>query len=494
MELFTQFKAMQKHQKAYQYVLAIAGWDANTEAPKASFPYRAEMLGMISGEHFSLATSEAYQAVVNELMKTIDTLDTQDALEVRRAKKTLDKIINIPKDEYVEYAKLMNLSQRVWEDAKATDDYEAFKPYLKKIIDAKKRHIAYRTDRKDMYNVLLDDFEEGMDMAQYDAFFDTLKKDLVPFVKAVLTKKRAVEPFAVATYPRDGQKRFIEYLMNVFHYDQNRGLVKESVHPFTWSTHTQDVRFTVRYIEDQLFSSIFAGAHELGHAIYDLNFDPALDDTNLNQGASHGIHESQSRFYENIVARSKPFWVANLEALKNEFPTQLQGVDVERFYRAINAVDETYIRVEADELTYPLHILLRYEIERDIFEGNLDVDALPEVWNQKMKQYLNLTPQKMSVGVLQDVHWSAGMFGYFPTYALGSAYAAQIYATMKQDLDVDALLKNNDIQMINAWLQEKIHRHGATKKPLELLEMVTGESFNPSYYVDYLKAKYSALY
>ncbi len=210
--------------------------------------------------------------------------------------------------------------------------------------------------------------------------------------------------------------------------------------------------------------------------------------------ARHGIHESQSRFYENMVARAKPFWKANLEELKQQFPDQLIGVDVDAFYRAVNAVDETFIRVEADELTYPMHILLRYEIERDIFEGDLDVEQLPEVWNQKMKQYLNLTPEKMSDGVLQDVHWSAGMFGYFPTYALGSAYAAQIYYTMKEDLDLDGLLENNDIKTINAWLKEKIHTHAATKKPLELLEMVTGETFNPSYYVRYLKEKYSALY
>ncbi len=286
MELFKRFKAMQKHQKAYQYVLTIAGWDSNTEAPKKCFPYRADMLGVISGELFSLSTSSKYQDVVNQLLEKQQELSPRDRLEVMEAKKTLDKIVNIPKDEYVEYTKLINLSQRAWEDAKANDDYEAFKPYLEKIIAAKKRHVAYRTDRADKYNVLLDDFEEGMDMEKYDAFFETIKKDLVPFVKDVLKKKRTQPAFATATYPRDGQKRFVEYMMKIFDYDFDRGVLKESVHPFTWSTHTQDVRFTVRYLEDQLFSSIFAGAHELGHAIYDLNFDPELDETNLNHGAS----------------------------------------------------------------------------------------------------------------------------------------------------------------------------------------------------------------
>ncbi len=495
MELFNQFKAIQKKQKAYGMVLSIASWDSNTEAPKECFPHRADLLSIISGESFSLAVSEEYQGVIAELLNRMDELDELQKKEVLKAKKSLDKIVKIPKQEYVDYSKLINLSQRVWEEAKENDDYDQFKPYLKKIIEAKKKQIEFRSDREDKYNVLLDDFEEGMTMELYDQFFDAIKKDLVPFVKEVLKKKKDEEDaFITTAYDTKKQKAFVEYLMDVFHYDYNRGRLKESVHPFTWNTHSKDVRFTVRYLENLLFSSIFAGIHELGHALYEQQIDEKFDMTNLNGGASMGIHESQSRFYENMVGRSRMFWEAHYDKLKSIFPEQLNKVSLEQFYRGINKVDESFIRVEADELTYPLHILIRYEIERMIFDEGVDLDELPAIWNAKMKQYLNIEPTKDSDGILQDVHWSAGMFGYFPTYALGSAYAAQIYYTMRDDIDFDALIRENNIKAINVWLEEKIHQFGSSKKPLEILKDVTGEAFDPKYYIRYLKEKYSELY
>jgi len=495
MELFDQFKAIQKKQKAFALVLGIASWDSNTEAPKDCFPYRSEMLSIISGESFSIGTSDTYKEVVNGLMERLDELDDMHQKEIKKAKKNLDKIAKIPKEEYIEYSKLVNMAQRVWEDAKEQDDYELFKPYLQKIIQAKKKQVAYRGDTDNPYNVLLDDFEEGMDMEQYDAFFDTIKKDLVPFVKEILDQKtNRDETFITTMYPKAKQKEFVEYLMNVFNYNFDRGLLKESVHPFTWNTHSKDVRFTVRYLENYVFSSIFAGIHELGHAIYEQQVDESLDMTNLKSGASMGMHESQSRFYENIIGRSKVFWEVHYDHLKTLFPKQLNDVDIEMFYEGINRVEESMTRVEADELTYPLHILIRYEIERMIFNDNIDLDTLPDIWNQKMREYLNIEPKTDAEGILQDVHWSGGMFGYFPTYALGSAYAAQIYYTMINDIDFEALIKDNNIEKINQWLQEKIHRFGSSKKPREILKDVTGEDFNPKYYVRFLKEKYSEIY
>ena len=494
-ELLKTFKAIQKKQKAYQLVLSIASWDSNTEAPKNAIPYRAEMLSVISGESFSLATSKDYQDAVYGLYEDKDNLDLQTRKEVEKAKRSLDKIVKIPKEEYVAYYKLINISEKIWEEAKEKDDYELFKPYLKEIIEAQKKMIAYRGYTKDVYDVLLDDYEEGMSKALYDDFFNTIKTELVPFVKEVLKQKPENKPgFITDDYEEDDQKRFVEYLMDVFNYDLDRGVLKKSVHPFTWNTHSQDVRFTVRYLKDFVFSSIFAGIHELGHALYEQQIDEALDTTNLNTGTSMGMHESQSRFYENMIGRSKAFWETNFDQFKALFPKQLEGVDVDDFYQAINWVEESFIRVEADELTYPLHILIRYEIERMIFEEDLDLETLPTIWNQKMKQYLNIEPQKASDGVLQDVHWSAGMFGYFPTYALGSAYAAQIYYTLIEELDFEGLIKEGNIATINAWLKEKIHHFGSLKKPREILKEITNEDFNPSYYVRYLKEKYQSLF
>ena len=491
---FDTFKSLQKKQKAYSYVLSLAGWDSNTEAPKECFPFRSEMLSIISGEHFSLMISDAYVNEVNDLMANRDDLTETQRKEIEKAKKNLDKIIKIPKSEYVEYSKLRTMAQKVWEEAREEDNFDKFKPYLEKLIAFQKKMVAYRSDTDNPYNVLLDDFEEGMDMEKYDAFFNTIKTELVPFVKEILKKKDEPETFIHDKYPKDDQKKFVEYLLDVFHYNKDRGLLKESVHPFTWNTHSKDVRLTVRYLENYVFSSIFAAIHELGHALYEQQVDEVFDMTNLKSGASMGIHESQSRFYENIVGRSKPFWEAHYSKLKSMFPKQLKTIDLETFYRGINKVDETFIRVEADELTYPLHILLRYEIERAIFNDNISVEKLPALWNEKVKKYLNLEVDKDSNGVLQDVHWSGGMFGYFPTYALGSAYAAQIYYTMKEELDLETLLKENKVDKVNQWLKDKIHCFGSSLKPEEIIQKVTNEPFNPKYYIRYLKEKYTDIY
>ena len=489
------FKEFQMKQKAYGYVLNIAGWDSNTEAPRGAFQRRADMLGVISGELFKLSTDESYQEAVNGLFEQLNELDDVLQREVKFAKKDLDKIVKIPMDEFVEYNKLINLSQKVWEDAKENDDFDSFKGNLEKIVDFNTRFAKYYREDIHPYNVMLDDFEEGMSMDEYDAFFTTLKNDLVPFVKDVLnTGKELNDNFITASFDPKKQKEFCDYLTDVLCFDRDIGLMKESVHPFTWNTHSGDVRFTTRYLENFVFSSIFAAIHEIGHATYEQQIDPKWDNTGLNGGTSMGIHESQSRFYENMLGRSKAFWEVHYPKFKEIFPEQLKDVTLDDFHRAINKVEASFIRVEADELTYPLHIMVRYEIERKLMAGEIQVDDLPNVWNQKMVEYLGIEPKNNAEGVLQDVHWSAGLFGYFPTYALGSAFAAQFYYTMLKDIDMDEVARKNDIKVINDWLKEKIHQFGSSKSPKELLLEVTGEAFNPTYYVRYLKEKYSKLY
>ncbi len=495
MELYEQFQSMIKKRKAYQYVLNVVGWDSNTEAPDEAFKRRAEMLGIINQELFQMQTSEAYKDVVNGLYKQIDDLEDLQAREVKKAKKALDKIVKIPEDEFIEYGKLIQLSQKKWEHAKENNDWDGFKDNLAKIVDFNRRFVDYYEFDMLPYDVLLDDYEEGWTMKDFDEFFDVLRAELVPFVKEVLDSGKSLhKDFIDMSYDTDKQKEFCTYLMDVFSFDQSRGVMKESVHPFTWNTHPSDVRFTTRYLENYVFSSIFAAIHEIGHATYEQQIDETWNDTLLNGGTSMGIHESQSRFYENIIGRSKAFWETHLTSLKSHFPEQLKDVSVQSFYEAINKVEASYIRVEADELTYPLHIMLRYEIEKQLFAREIEVDDLPEIWNKKMEEYLGITPKDDSEGVLQDVHWSAGLLGYFPTYALGSAYAAQFYYKMAEELDIDELIKQDKIDVINQWFKEKIHQYGSSKSPKELLEAVTGEEFNPMYYVRFLKEKYSDLY
>lgn len=495
MELLDQFKQILLKQKAYGYALNVVGWDSATEAPKGAFQRRAEMMGVLSGELFQLSTNEEYQTVVYGLFERLEELSDIDKKQIIKAKKDLDKATKIPQDEFVEYNKLIGLSQRLWEDAKENDDFELFRPNLEKIIEFNKKFVGYYEIDDHPYNVLLDDFEEGMSMVEYDKFFNTLKTDLVPFVKEVLNSgKELNDGFALESFDPEKQKLFCDYLIDVLDFDRDKGLMKESVHPFTWNTHPSDVRFTTRYLENLVFSSIFAAIHELGHATYEQQVDSKWNDTNLNGGSSMGLHESQSRFYENIIGRSLEFWEAHYPKMVEIFPEELKEVSLDDFYRATNRVEASLIRVEADELTYPLHIMLRYEIERMLMSNEVDVKDLPKLWNEKIMEYLGIEPKNDAEGVLQDVHWSAGLLGYFPTYALGSAYAAQFYYAMKKEIDVEQLVKDNKISEINAWLKEKIHQFGKSKTPKELLLDVTGEEFDAKYYVQFLKEKYGKLY
>ncbi len=495
MDLENKFRIKIKKIQAYEYVFNLLGWDSSTEAPRESHTRRAEIMGILSKELFELQTEKEYQDIVNELFSKLDTLDSLMRREIKKAKKELDKIVNVPVEEYVEYTKLIQMSQLLWEDAKKNNDYDSFKDNLKQIIDFNKKFALYYNPNNDPYDTLLDSFEEGMTTKEYDAFFKQLKEELVPFVKKVLKySMNEYDYYIINYYDPKKQEEFCEYLVDVMKFNRDRGLMKKSVHPFTWNTSPQDVRFTTRYLERYVFSSIFATIHELGHATYEQQISTDFDDTLLHGGTSMGIHESQSRFYENIIGRSLEFWEANLDKFKEIFPEQSKWITPKDMYRAVNKVEASLIRIEADELTYSLHIMLRYEIERKLMSGEITVDDLPTIWNDLMEEYLGIRPKNNSEGVLQDVHWSGGMFGYFPTYALGSAYAAQFYYAMKKDLDIPKIVRSNELDKINKWLKEKIHQFGSSKSPKELLLEVTKEEFNPKYYIQYLKEKYTELY
>jgi len=495
LEALNEFRELVKKAKAYIYALQLIGWDSNTEAPRGSFPRRAEMVGILSSELFKLQTGQRTVEVINELFEQKDALEPLVQREIKKAKKDLDKIIKIPENEFVEYQKLLQLSQSSWEEAKEKSDFSLFKDDLVKIVEYNRKFVSYYGIDDEPYNILLDDYEEGMTMKEFDQFFDVLRTDLVPFVKEVLSaKKKENDDFMTAFFNKEGQQKFCDYLIDVMAFDRSRGVMKKSVHPFTWNTSPDDVRFTTRYLENLMFSSIFAAIHELGHATYEQQISREFDDTLLNSGTSMGIHESQSRFYENVIGRSKAFWETHYPKLQSIFKEELKDVSLEDFYRAANKVEASFIRVEADELTYALHIMMRYTIEKKLFSGEIEVEQLPQLWNKMSEEYLGITPTNDAEGVLQDVHWSAGLLGYFPTYALGSAYAAQFYNTMKKELDIDNLVRNNKISEINAWLKEKIHKYGASKSPKELLLEVTNEEFNPKYYVEYLKEKYTEIF
>lgn len=489
------FRENVKKIKAYIYVLQLAGWDSSTEAPRNAFKRRGEVLSELSKELFNLQTNPEAIKLINELYQEINNFDDNFQREIKKAKRSVDKIVNIPQNEYVAYQKLINDSQIVWEDAKKNNDFASFKSNLTQIIDYNKKFALYYNPTGLPYDTLLDDYEEGMTMEDYDKFFDALKKDLVPFVKEILqTKKTDYSSFINSAFDVKKQEEFCEYLLDVFSFDRNSGLMKKSVHPFTWNTSPEDVRLTTKYLENYVLSSIYAAIHELGHALYEQQVSTEYDDTLLNGGTSMGVHESQSRLYENTIGRSLSFWEKHFDKFSELFPEQTKDMNAKDMFYAVNQVEASLIRIEADELTYPLHIMLRYDIEKMLINDNLNVDDLPEIWNNKIEEYLGIRPKDDSEGVLQDVHWSAGLIGYFPTYALGTAFGAQIYYHMKKELDIDKIISENEIVKINHWLKEKLHKYGASKTPKELMVMITGEEFSPKYYIDYLKEKYAKLY
>lgn len=493
-DLIKTYEDLRRKIKALNYALWMISWDTETEVPSGALAYRSKQVGILSEELYKLTTSEEMIKVVKELYDRKDELDEVLAREIYLAEKRIEKQLKIPMEEYVEYQTLIAQTQSIWADAKRQNNYELFKPSLEKIVELTKKRIKYlETDELKGYDVLLDEFEEGMTSVKYDHFFNTLKKDLVPFVMEVINKKQKTFAFDKLNYPIDLQKQFVSYLMDVLGYDQKHGLIKESEHPCTSNVSSTDVRITNHYYEDNFTSGIFSAIHEMGHALYEQQVDPALDDTMLAGGASMALHESQSRFYENIIGRSYAFWQAHYPKLQATFKDQLKEVTLDQFYQYINNSYASYIRTDADELTYSLHIMIRYEIEKDLMEERITVDELPQVWNSLTEKYLGIVPRNDQEGILQDVHWSAGLFGYFPTYALGSAYSAQIYEAMKRDLDIEKELLNGTTLAINKWLQEKIHRYGQSKAPIEIFESAVNAKFDASYFVTYLKDKYQNL-
>ena len=489
------YKNYVKQIRALGYAEYLISWDSETEAPSGSIEERSKQVGILSEMSYKLERSEEYINCVKYLYENMESLDELLRIEIKKVHKALMQSLNIPIEELVNYSILMSKSHSIWANAKINSDYNLFKDTLKEIIDYNKRFVKYlETDTLKGYNVLLDQYEEGMTKEKYDEFFTLLKEEIVPLVQKIKETKKFDNKLINKKFDIEKQKKFADYLMDAMCFDKTRGLMKESEHPFTSGFGTTDVRVTNHYYEELLLSSIFSAIHELGHGTYEQQCNPELDETQLSGGTSMAMHESQSRFYENIVGRSEGFWKKHYNVLKDLFKDELKDVSLDDFIKAANEVECSLIRTEADELTYPLHIMVRYEIEKLIIETDVNVEELPLIWNRLYKEYLGIDVPNDKLGILQDVHWAGGSFGYFPTYALGSAYAAQFLNAMKKDLDFEKAVENENLEVINNWLKRNVHIYGQTKTPDELLNIATKESFNAKYYVEYLKNKFTKLY
>ncbi|MBB6638317.1 carboxypeptidase M32 [Cohnella thailandensis] len=492
------FRELTKQIKQYEEILAAIYWDMRTGAPRKGIGLRSEAYGTLSAETFRLSTSAEMGELLDHLSQpeAIGALGAIDRKQVEETRKDYERNRKLPPELYREYVVLTSQAESAWEEAKRRDDYPGFEPYLEKIIDFNRKFIELWGVKGTPYDTLLDIYEPGMTTSELDRLFGELRARLVPLADAIASRgDKPDTSFLRGTFDIAAQKRFSKFILTRMGFDFEAGRLDESVHPFATGLNPGDVRITTRYLADDLTSALFGSIHEGGHALYEQNIAPELAGTLLCTGTSMGIHESQSRLWENMVGRSLSFWKQFYPELQKQFPGQLDNVGVEQFYRGINVVEPSLIRIEADELTYNLHIMIRYEIEKMIFNEGLSAKELPEVWNAKYKEALGIVPGSDAEGVLQDVHWSGGSFGYFPSYSLGNMYAAQIMnkaKTLRPDLE--ERIAAGELAPLKEWLTEGVYRHGKMKNPSEIIESITGESLKSAFLCDYLETKYREIY
>lgn len=419
-----------------------------------------------------------------------DTLDDTWKFIVKKMKRDFDKNKQIPAEVFERYVRAQSEAEHFWEEAKNKSDYSIFAPKLKEIIELTKEITGYTDPDKEIYDALLNQYEEGMDSVTIDKIFGELKEELVPLIAQVTAEKMPKNSKFEGVFDADAQEKVQKMLLDYMGFSWEKGAVGRTEHPFTLNFSSNDVRVTNHYHEDNPISAIFSAIHEGGHAIFEQNVNPEFNGTVAGSCCYMGIHESQSRFYENILGRNKNFWIPIYDKLRDILP-QFKEISLDEFYREINRVENSFIRTESDELTYGMHIILRYEMEKAIFRDGVNVNELPALWNQKMQEYFNITPENDAEGILQDVHWSGGSFGYFPSYLLGNVYDGMLKEQVEKELgDIDTILAEGRILEITKWLNEKIHKYGSTRLPKDTIMEVCGREVTAQPLIQYFKEKY----
>ena len=486
-------RKLSKTYLAYVHAQGVLELDA-AAAPKESWEGRGITAGALSEVMYDLIADPKNGELVAYLKEHALELDEMEKREVEVLEKNYQRMKRIPAQEYVDYNILLNDAQAAWEKAKNGNDFAVFQPYLEKIVVYNKKFAGYYDPTVPAYDALLNEYEEGMTVEILDAFFGKLRSTIVPLVEKISATENPKFSFVENFYPVEQQRKFSDFLMDTMGLDRNYCGIAESEHPFTINYNNKDVRITTHYFENDMQPSMFSVIHEGGHALYELGADDKYNYTMLYGGTSMGIHESQSRFYENLIGRSRAFVNYIFPKVQELFPEQMADVNEDLFYRSINRSEPSLVRIEADELTYCLHIMVRYEIEKKLIAGTLQVKDVPAEWNRMYKEYLGVDVPSDTLGCLQDIHWSFGNIGYFPSYALGSAYGAQMLHVMQQELgDAFRDVEKGDLSRITGWLKEHIHKFASFKKPGQAFEDACGK-FDPQYYTDYLTKKYTEIY
>jgi len=471
----------------------VLRWDQEVMMPEEGVTARAEQLSTLSALVHEEFTDEEMGEHLDELEG--ESLSAEREAVVREVRRQYDRKTRVETELVEEISRTTSEAHPLWSEAKAEDDFETFAPVLEELVELKREYARQIDPDADPYAVLFADYEPYLDLETAEEVLTELRDELVPLIDAIGESDAdlATDALRGGEFDADTQEALARDALDLLGYDWNRGRLDTAPHPF--STGTQfDARVTTRYDEADPIGAVMSTIHEFGHATYTLGLPDEHYGTPLGSARDLTVHESQSRFWENHVGRSRPFWELFLPSVGERFP-QLSGVGVEEAYEAVNQVyDDNLIRVEADELTYHLHIVIRFEVERALIAGDIEVRELPEVWNDKYEQYLGIRPETDSEGCLQDIHWSHGSFGYFPTYSLGSVLAAQLDAAIREDHDVDALVREGEFAPIHDWLTERVHRHGCRYTTSDLVEFATGEPYSAEPFLDYVTEKYGALY
>lgn len=493
---FENFKEYLEKISKHNQVLSLLFWDIETTMPKNGFERHSDALTYFSTENFKLTTSEELIGYLDELTKPeeFDKLDSDWKFIVKKMKKECEEAARIPEDFYTEYVKKQSEAEFAWKQAKNASDYSIFEPHLQTLIDMNAKMIEYTHPGEETYDAMLNQYEEGMDSATIDRIFEELKKGLMPLVDKILAAKQPDDSKFNAFYDLDAQKKVQKLLLDYIGFDWEKGAVGETEHPFTMNFSSQDVRVTNHFRENDAIEPMFSAIHEGGHAIFEQNVNPKFDGTVAGSCCYMGIHESQSRFYENILGRNKNFWIPIYSDVQKLLPA-FENVSLDEFVAEINHVKNGKIRIMADEVTYCFHIIIRYEIEKAIFRDGVKAKELPKLWNQKMEEYLHIVPENDAEGILQDSHWSGGSFGYFPTYLLGSIYDGMYLDALEAEMGpVDDILKEGRITEITKWLNEKVHQYGSTRLPEEVIDNVCGKEVTAAPLLKYFQDKYTKIY
>lgn len=476
------------------YAAGVLSWDQETYMPDGGASMRAQQLSTLAGISHELSTDKSLGILLEELNADV-SLDEKQKANVKQTLKDYRKAQKYTREFVEEKSKAISEAFVAWQEARAKSDFPIFAPRLEKLIAIKRKECEILGYESHPYDALLDDHEPGLKTAEVTKLFEDVRKELVPFVKSIAAKPEHSASLLLQHFPKNAQWEYSLGILRAIGFDFNNGRQDLSTHPFTINFGANDVRVTTRVDEHDLSDCLTGTIHECGHALYEQGIPASEYGLPSGESVSLGIHESQSRLWENNVGRSLPFWQGQFASLQAAFPEQMKNAKAEDVFKAINVVKPSLIRVGADELTYHFHIMIRFETEKAIFENRLEAKDIPAFWNQRYKDYLGINVPNDSEGCLQDVHWSHGSFGYFPTYSLGSFYAAQFYhAASKSIPALEEEIRKGNFASLLSWLRENIHRHGKHYQARELCERICDEPLNFSYFMNYAREKYGKLY